>query len=167
MSGNASETSSCWNTKISEKSRINLMLVFFFSLSFLFGFPTVFIKHQCYAFCVANWVFAVMRNCYFLFFVFLLWRYFMLIKFFLLYILGLHWIFLCVDFCFIFFFHFPCCAVTGCQKDQGLSALHGLFVLPGTASRPRVSKRVCVCICSLLLAETVILFTKPVHSFIC
>ena len=85
----------------------------------------------------------------------------MLIKFFLLNILCLHWTFLCVDFLLHFFFSFPMLFSYWMPEEPRFvhslqlicSALHSLLSC--------VSVSVSVCICPLLLADAVILITKP------
>lgn len=79
-------------------------------------------------------------------------------QFFLLNLLCLHLTFIYVD--FASFFHLPCCSVFGCQKNKGLSTV---------CSKCIFSKFIiayCGFFC-LLFRDTVILFTKLVHSFSC
>lgn len=91
----------------------------------------------------------------------------MLIKFFLLNILCLHWTFLSVDFLLRFFFISHAVQLLDARRTK-VCSLCSLFVLRCIASPPCVFECVvCVSIYSLLLAEAVILFTKPVRSFIC
>lgn len=86
------------------------------------------------------------------------------VKFFLLNILCLHWTFLYVDFLLHFFFISHAVQLLDARRTKVcllFAACLLSFPCPSC-----LNVLVCVSIYSLLLAEAVILFTKPVHSFI-
>lgn len=93
----------------------------------------------------------------------------MLIKFFLLNILCLHWTFRCVDFLLHFFFFSISHAVQLLDARRTKVCLLFAARLFHSAQPPLP---LCLSVCLHpplfpLLADAVILFTKPVHSFIC
>lgn len=90
------------------------------------------------------------------------------VKFFLLNILCLHWTFLCVDFLLHFFFVYHAVQLLDARRTKVCPLFAAcLFCSVQPHLLVCLSVFVCACIYSLLLADAVILFTKPVHSFIC
>lgn len=89
------------------------------------------------------------------------------VKFFLLNILCLHWTFLYVDFLLHFFFISHAVQLLDARRTKVCPLFAAcLFYSAQPARLVCLNVLVCVSIYSLLLAEAVILFTKPVHSFI-
>lgn len=106
----------------------------------------------------------------FFFFFFSLWRCFVLAKFFLLNIVCLHWTFICVDFLLHFFFFISHAVQLLDARRTKVCPLSAacLFFFSAQPHFPMCFDCVCLCLhLSLLLADAVILFTKPIHSFIC